>query len=88
MKEVLSKELLDEIVRRLVEGANPEKIILFGSQAYGEPDEDSDIDLIVIENEVSSKWKESVRLRGLLRDILIPMDIIGPRSSSSMLKIG
>ena len=29
MKEVLSKELLDEIVRRLVEGANPEKIVLF-----------------------------------------------------------
>lgn len=31
MKEVLSKELLDGVVRRLVEGANPEKIILFGS---------------------------------------------------------
>jgi len=49
MRKEFLEELLDEIVRRLVEGANPEKIILFGSQAYGEPDEDSDIDLIVIE---------------------------------------
>jgi len=80
MKEVLSKELLDEIVQRLVEEAHPEKIVLFGSHAYGEPDVDSDIDLIVIEDEVSSKWEESVRLRGLLKDILIPMDIIVVKS--------
>ncbi len=40
--------LLEEIVRRLVDGLSPEKIILFGSHAYGYPDENSDIDLLVI----------------------------------------
>ena len=69
-------KVIHEIVRRLIEGAKPRKIILFGSYAYGEPDEDSDIDIIVVEDDVGSKWEESARLRGLLRDILVPMDII------------
>ena len=38
------KDLCEQIVRV----ANPEKIILFGSYAYGKPTEDSDIDLLVI----------------------------------------
>ena len=44
----LSSELLDEIVTRLVQRLHPEQVILFGSHAYGEPTEDSDIDLLVI----------------------------------------
>jgi predicted nucleotidyltransferase len=47
----LPSELLDEIVQRLVQGLKPEKVILFGSHAYGEPTEDSDIDLLVIVSE-------------------------------------
>jgi predicted nucleotidyltransferase len=37
-----------EIVRRLVKGMHPRQIILFGSHAYGQPDEGSDLDLMVI----------------------------------------
>ncbi len=37
-------EFIDQIVRHF----DPEKIVLFGSYAYGEPDEDSDVDLLVI----------------------------------------
>ena len=47
----LSSELLDEIVNRLVQRLHPEQVILFGSHAYGEPTEDSDIDLLVIVSE-------------------------------------
>jgi predicted nucleotidyltransferase len=39
---------LDEIVRRVVEVAEPERIILFGSAARGESRPDSDIDLLVV----------------------------------------
>jgi predicted nucleotidyltransferase len=42
------KEVLDDIVRRIVEVAAPEKIILFGSAARGELGPNSDIDLLVI----------------------------------------
>jgi predicted nucleotidyltransferase len=41
-------KILDEIVRRVVEAAQPERIILFGSAARGEMGPDSDIDLLVI----------------------------------------
>src|SRR5689334_22867681 len=34
-------------VQRIVDGLNPEKIILFGSYAYGKPNPHSDVDLLV-----------------------------------------
>ena len=57
----------DEIVERL-RPLNPEKIILFGSYAYGKPTEDSDIDLCIIEKSVLSKSKEKMKIRNLLKD--------------------
>jgi predicted nucleotidyltransferase len=39
---------LAEIVRRLVEAYEPERIYLFGSKARGDAGPDSDFDLIVI----------------------------------------
>lgn len=42
------KDVLDDIIRRVVEVAKPEKIILFGSAARGEMGPNSDIDLLVI----------------------------------------
>jgi predicted nucleotidyltransferase len=35
-------------VRQVVEKFHPDKVILFGSHAYGKPDADSDVDLLVI----------------------------------------
>jgi predicted nucleotidyltransferase len=46
--KAVQPDVLDEMVRRLVAEFQPEKIILFGSRAWGEPNEDSDIDLFVI----------------------------------------
>jgi hypothetical protein len=40
----LSTEFLNEITHRLVTALEPEQIFLFGSYAYGEPTEDSDVD--------------------------------------------
>jgi predicted nucleotidyltransferase len=41
-------EVLKEIVRRIVEVAQPEQIIMFGSAARGEMGPNSDIDLLVV----------------------------------------
>ncbi len=46
----LTSEALDEIIRRIVEVAKPEKIILFGSAARGEVGPHSDVDLLVIKS--------------------------------------
>jgi hypothetical protein len=45
---VLSPGQLDEIVRRLAAALAPRWIYLFGSHAYGQPHQDSDIDLMVV----------------------------------------
>ncbi|MBI4561739.1 MAG: nucleotidyltransferase domain-containing protein, partial [Candidatus Rokubacteria bacterium] len=44
------RAVIQEIVRRLIAEYTPQKIILFGSYAYGQPDEDSDIDLLIIKD--------------------------------------
>ena len=44
------QEQIDEIKRRIVENFKPEKIILFGSYADGNPKEDSDLDLLIIKD--------------------------------------
>ena len=45
---MLDQEILDEIIRRIVEVAQPEKIILFGSAARGAMGPNSDVDLLII----------------------------------------
>ena len=47
-KKSVSEDTLQEIVRRIVEVAKPEKIILFGSAARGEMGPNSDVDLLVV----------------------------------------
>jgi len=44
----LSDKVLQEVVRRVVEVSQPERIILFGSAARGEMRPNSDVDLLVI----------------------------------------
>jgi predicted nucleotidyltransferase len=45
---MLDKNEIEKIVELLKERFNPEKIILFGSQARGTADKDSDIDLLIV----------------------------------------
>jgi len=47
-KKALSEEKLQEIIRRIVQVAQPEKIILFGSAVQGKMGRNSDVDLLVI----------------------------------------
>ena len=44
----VTEELLRQITQRIVEEFTPEKVILFGSHAWGKPHRDSDVDLLVM----------------------------------------
>ena len=72
----VTPEKLDEAVRRLVAGAHPGKIILFGSHSRDRAGKDSDVDLMVIREEVKDPAAESVRLRRLLKDIVMAVDLV------------
>lgn len=71
-----SEEIISEIVRRLVKAAHPLKLILFGSYAKGTENEDSDFDILVIEENVVSRYQEILKLRKSLRGIMIPIDLL------------
>jgi uncharacterized protein len=49
-KRTVDQKTLDDIIRRVVEVAHPEKIILFGSAARGEMGPNSDVDLLIIKS--------------------------------------
>lgn len=50
MEKTISQGKLKEIIRRIVEVAKPDKIILFGSAARGEMGPNSDMDLLVVKS--------------------------------------
>ena len=60
----------------LVAAAKPNRIIMFGSQARGDAGEDSDLDVMVVEEGVSDRVGEMVRLSRLLRSFDIPVDLL------------
>jgi len=72
----VDKALLNDVTRRIVEAVDPEKIILFGSHAYGKPSKDSDLDILVIMKSNLPRYKRSVPIYKALTGMLIPKDII------------
>ncbi len=70
----ISMAAIRKYAQQVAERFNPEKIILFGSFAYGEPNEHSDVDLLVVmpcPNEIT----QAVRIRTALKSPFA-MDLI------------
>jgi uncharacterized protein len=73
----LTADLLEQITQKLVLTMKPEQIILFGSYAYGEPTEDSDIDLLVIIAQSDEpRYRRARQAYKVLRGIGISKDIL------------
>jgi predicted nucleotidyltransferase len=72
----IDESLVEEIVRRILATAAPERIILFGSAATGEMTRDSDIDLLVVERDPGDRRKESVKIDATLSGLGYPFDVI------------
>ena len=72
--------LLNELVRRVLTVARPDRIILFGSAATGRMTMDSDIDLLVVEPAPANTHERRVAIRGAVGDIGYPVDVIVMRT--------
>lgn len=73
----MTETRINEITRRICDAVTVEKIILFGSRAWGNPDESSDLDLFVIVPQ--SKEPSYRRARPILknlRGIGVPIDVV------------
>jgi uncharacterized protein len=75
-----TSELLDSIVDRLITVTRPARVIVFGSTVTGIATADSDIDLLIVLDEVDDVRLESVRLRRALRGVGVPIDVIVMRT--------
>ena len=73
----ITADKISAAVRRIVDVAHPQKVIVFGSAARGETTLNSDVDfLVVTRTDVESPRRESVRIRRALRGIGMPMDVL------------
>jgi predicted nucleotidyltransferase len=73
---IRNAETIKRLTELLIEAAKPKRIIMFGSQARGDAGEDSDLDVMVVEEGVSDRAGEMVRLNRLLRSLDIPVDLL------------
>lgn len=61
---------------RHLKKANPEKVILFGSYATGNPSTESDIDVLIIKSiEDKDKRNEKIRLKHQIREFVLKYDV-------------
>ncbi len=68
--------LLDEVVRRVVEAASPDRIILFGSAARGSAGPDSDLDLLVVKAGVPHRRRLAQQIYSRLVGLEVPVDVL------------
>lgn len=69
-------EKLNKVVDKIAKEFQPEKIILFGSYAWGRPTKDSDVDLFVVKNtdntrETSRKISRAIFPRPFPLDVIV-----------------
>ena len=72
----VTREQLQEVVQRIKRACDPQRILLFGSHAYGKPMPDSDVDLLVVMESNERAAARSAAIAKALLDIPFPMDIL------------
>ena len=76
----LSGQLVEEMVQAIVQEVGPRRIYLFGSYARGSQRADSDVDLLIVEDQNfgpdRNRWSELKRIRKALKPFRIPKDIL------------
>ena len=73
---MISEQTIRKAVHRIVAAAKPTKVILFGSYARGDPDANSDLDLMVIEAHIGDPGEEMVRLHEVVGDVGVGVDVL------------
>jgi predicted nucleotidyltransferase len=73
---MITQEQINQVVKTIIAGYHPKKIILFGSYAQGNPSRESDIDLLVIKDDNVPKIQRNRTVRRLLKDFSLPVDVI------------
>jgi predicted nucleotidyltransferase len=71
-----TSDAIQGMVKQIARRFQPTQIILFGSQARGDTNTNSDVDLLVVFPEVADKRKIAIEIRRSLSEFNIPKDIL------------
>jgi len=87
---MIKEREINQIAARIVKNHNPERIILFGSFAWGKPRKDSDIDLLVVKKNIKSMRQAAEDIDRTLFDRRFAMDILvySPEHFKKRLELG
>lgn len=72
----VSPSSIQSVADRIASSFHPDKIILFGSRAWGAPRVDSDVDLMVIMESDQRPAQRSAKISMDCRPPFVPMDIM------------
>lgn len=72
----LTDTVVHDIVRRIVDTVQPEKVILFGSQARGDARPNSDYDVLVIKHSDEPRYRRSAPLYVALADLPVEVEVM------------
>ncbi len=86
----ITDEKIRQAAQKIADAVHPEKIILFGSYAYGNPTTDSDVDLFVVMESEQSIRERSIQVSEILYPRPFPLDVITrtPAELRSRLDVG
>ncbi len=73
---MIDEQILEQTVQHIVEAAHPSRVILFGSYGRDEANENSDLDLMIIQPHVENQIEEMIYLRQILGHIGIGIDLL------------
>jgi uncharacterized protein len=72
----LNDGLIRDIVRRIVDTVQPERVILFGSQSRGDSRPNSDFDVQVIRRSDEPRYRRSIPLYVVLADLPVEVAVM------------
>ena len=72
----VDEAVLAEIVRRLVQAVDPDRIVLFGSRARGDHRPDSDVDLLLVKPSVLPPHRRVIPAYEAMSGLLVPTEIL------------
>ena len=88
-RQRISQETIDATVQHVVQQFKPEKVILFGSYAYGTPKPESDVDLLVVMNTPLKEVEQAIQIRQSIRSrMALDLLVHTPEKLAQRLKLG
>lgn len=69
------EQFIQQLCQRIANRFSPEKIILFGSHAYGQPTAESDVDLLVVMEYEGSPLQQAIKISREL-GLVTPLDLL------------